>query len=282
MKKLFLAVVLLAVPAFAADSTTAPERVVREFASNTSTQDWWLGGGWSWSDGTLTHAPGAGGVAEQRVMPPLTVGRTYGIDFAHSGSSRGTVKISLGKASSLGYDWPGSFPVVLTVTDPNALLTLTPTNDYDGSISRIRVVELGDELVGENTWTLAQGWSQEGGALRHTAGESAGLTGAVSVVAGHAYRVYFGVSGASDAHPEWRGGTVSLGGSASGWFNRDGNYSFEIMAADDGPLVIDPVDAKAGNAWFDGAISRISVREIVTDPAPAASAPAAVTPPASN
>ena len=159
---------------------------------------------------------------------------------------------------------------MLTVTDPAALLTLTPTSDYDGSISHIRVVELGDELVGANTWAQTQGWSQDGGALRHTAAESAGLTGAVPVVAGHAYRVYFGVSGTSGAHPEWTGGTVSLGGNASGWFNRDGNYSFEIMATDDGPLVIDPVDAKSGSAWFDGAISRVSVREIVTDPAPSA------------
>ena len=283
-KKLLLAVMLLTVPAFAADSTTAPERVVREFAKNDSTQDWWLGGGWTWSDGTLTHWPGSGrAVAEQRIMPPLTPGRAYGINFALSGGTKGTVAVSLGKVSSPAYGWSGdTFPVALTVSDPDALLTFTPTSDYDGSISKIRVVELGDELVGENTWTLADGWSQEGGAFRHASGESASLTGAVAVVAGHTYRVYFGIAGASDDHPEWKGGTVSLGGTKSGWFTRAGNYSFEIVATDEGPLVIDPVDAKIGGAWFDGAISRISVREIVTDPVPTVPATAGLVTSAGN
>jgi hypothetical protein len=131
VKKLFVAAMLVAVPAAGADSTETAPRVVREFAVNQNVQDSWLGGGWSWTDGTLTHWPGSGtAVAEQRTMPPLTVGRTYGINFALSGSTKGTVMVSLGKSQSVPYGWTGdTFPDFITVTDPDSLLSFIPTDD---------------------------------------------------------------------------------------------------------------------------------------------------------
>ena len=190
-------------------------------------------------------------------MPPLTAGRTYGIDLGHDGSTKGSVTVSLGKSSSVGYVWRGTFPLALTVSDPDALLTLTPTNDYNGSISRIRVVELGDELAGETA--LTRDSSQEG--VAH-------LSNAVPVVAGHTYRVYFNVSEASDADPRSRRGTVAIGGQRSAAFSNVGNYSFDLAAIDDSPLTID-----LEGTWFDGVVTRVSVREIVTDPVPSEPAP---------
>jgi hypothetical protein len=263
MKKLFLATVLLAVPAFAADSAV-PRRIVREFVVNAGTENWWLTGGWSWSDGTLTHWSGSGkGIAEQRIMPALSVGHSYGIAFTHSGSSKGTVTISLGKASSIGYDWRGTFPVVLTVSDADALLTFTATDDYDGSISNIRVVELGEELVGKDALSTMPAPSQDGNA----APAVTTLSVALPVVAGHVYRVYFGVSDTAEADPASRHGSVSLGGWKS-TFPRSGNYSFDIVTTDDSPLAIN-----FEGDWFDGVVNRVSVRELVSDPVSADQAP---------
>lgn len=263
MKKVLLASLILSATVFAADPTTVPHRVVREFVVNTGVQDWWLGGGWSWTDGTLTHWPGSGtDKAELRAMPQLTVGRTYGVDFDHSGSSKGTVTFSMGKDSSPAYVWRGTFPFALTVTDPDALLTLTPSNDYDGSISHIRMVELGDELVSDSAWTLDEGWTRSGDAFKHESGVAAKLTSAVTLVSGRSYRIYFSVSGQLEEGANRKGGTISLGGQTARWFS-GANFSYDWVASNGSPLVIAPVDA---DGWFDGTISKVSVREIVTDP----------------
>ena len=190
-------------------------------------------------------------------MPPLTSGRSYAIKFNHSGSSKGTVTFSLGKSSSLGYDWRGTFPITLNVTDPDALLTLTPTNDYEGSISNIRIVELGDELIGPNTLAVTpESGSQEDSAKR------ARLTAAVPVLIGHTYRVYFGVAGTSKEVFEPKRGSVSFAGNSAP-FSVTGNHSFDMLAVDESPLIID-----IEGAWIDGLIDRVSVRELVSDPAP--------------
>jgi hypothetical protein len=264
MKKFFLVTLLLAVPTFGADSTPAPQRVVREFVVNNALQDWWLGGGWTWSDGTLTHWSGSGvAKVELLAMPPLTVGRTYGVYFNHSGSTKGTVMFSMGKDSSPAYTWRGTFPFALTVTDPDALLTLTPTSDYDGSISNIRMVELGDELVTGSTWTLDEGWTQDEDGFKHTSGAVASLTSNVSLIPGRSYRIYLSVSGVLE-ETDRKGGTVSLGGQTAHWFS-GANFSYDWVASNDSPLVITATD---GDGWFDGTIGKVSVREIVTDPVP--------------
>src|SRR5262245_43689474 len=188
MKRLFLAALLFASPALGADSAI-PQRAVREYVVNTTSADWWLTGGWTWNEGSIKHWSGSGsGAAELRTMPALTAGRTYAIDFTHSGTEKGHVAISLGKASPAVYDWKGTFPVIVTISDAEALLTFTASNDYEGSISNIRVVELGDELVGENTLTVARPSAADGGAST-----GARLTSAIAIIPGHTYRLYFGV-----------------------------------------------------------------------------------------
>src|SRR5262245_47568525 len=93
MKTFVLAALLLVAPALAANNTTT--YVVREFSHNASAGDWVLEGGWSWSDGVLTHAAGTGD-ARQAAMPPLTEGRTYRVELNLTNTTRGGVTVSLG------------------------------------------------------------------------------------------------------------------------------------------------------------------------------------------
>jgi len=256
MKKLFLATLMLATPVLGADSAI-PQRVVREFVVNTTSADWWLTGGWTWNEGAIKHWAGSGpGVAELRTMPPLKVGGTYAIDFTHSGTEKGKVAITLGKATPAEYDWKGTFPIILTVSDPDALLTFTAANEYEGSISNIRVVELGEELVGEHTLTVTQASAPD----RNPSG--ARLTGDMPIIPGHTYRVYFGVSESPDIPAEAKRGEVTLGGKKNG-FSLGANYRFDVTAINETPLVF-----QFAGEWFEGLVSRISVREIVSDPVP--------------
>ena len=257
MKTLVVAALLLSVPAFAADSTTAPLRAAREFVANNSSKDWWLGGGWSWNDGTLTHWSGSGEATAQQIkMPALTAGRSYGIYFTHSGSTTGSVTFSMGNDRSPAYSWGGTFPFTLTVTDPDALLTIIPTSDYDGSISNIRVVELGDELVSGETLTV----SRKSEDASPAASSPTKLTAAMPIVPRRIYRLYFGVSESPDIPDDAKRGAATLGGRQYG-FTHGTNYRFDVPALDDAPLVFE-----LEGDWFEGLVSRISVREILSDP----------------
>lgn len=149
MKNLALIAALLVVtPALAGQKPTSSGGVIREYAQNVSQDDWTLGLGWMWDHGTLTHfGGGSTDVAKSANMPALTPGKTYRINVIFSGRTSGTVTISLGQDSHPGYGRDGSYTLHATGSSADAPLTFTPTNDYDGSIIKISVVELGDEEV---------------------------------------------------------------------------------------------------------------------------------------
>jgi hypothetical protein len=262
---LLVAFLLSASTVFAANGGTT--YTVREFAKNASAQDWNLELGWSWTDGVLTHAPGiAADEATQAVMPVLTAGRLYRVDVTFAGRTKGSVTVGLGNAYDAWLGRDGSYSLFIWPNDPQGLLTFIATRDYDGVISKIRVVELGDELVTTMGWTVGQGWSQAGGKFRHAPGSSETLERTVGVQAGHTYRLYFNVHSLSNGYPNNAMGTVALAGDQPHPFNQNGNYAFDIRPTQDGGrLVFGFEDHRELTGVFDGTISLISVREITSD-----------------
>ena len=210
-------------------------------------------------------------------MPPLTPGRTYGINFALSGSTHGTRESVAGESLvsrlwldrryvSCRADRLRSRRVAHVHSDKRLRrLHLThPRRRVGRRARRAEYVRSHSGLVAGEQRLQACGWR-----IRQSGGRRAGgcRTHLPCVL-----RHLRGVGGSSGVeYPE----RSRSGATQSGWFTRGGNYSFDMVANDDGPLVIDPVDAVNGGAWFDGVVSRISVREIISDPVPTAPVPAA-------
>jgi hypothetical protein len=144
MKTLLAVLTLLSMTAYPVSSQQSSPPSSVDLVTNTSAADWQLQTGWTWSDGALTHSTGSGSGAAQLVtMPAMAEGREYRASFTVDGSTQGRIRMSLGGGA---FDRYGSdnatFEITLQVSDPNDLLTFTPTPDYDGTISSISVVEV--------------------------------------------------------------------------------------------------------------------------------------------
>ena len=263
---ILLAALFVATPAFAADSG----RMVRQYVSNGSTADWQFGGGWTWSDGVLTHYPGAQGVLSQTQVPTLKPGASYRLRVGFSGRTRGSVAIAFGATTFANHGQNGTFIFTPVAGSEGDTLSFNATQDYDGSLTLVDLVELGPELVDASAWQVPEGWVAQNGTFTDASGSPVQLERAVNVLPGHRYQVYFGVR-AGDADPSATSGALVIGQEKGGWFREQGswNYRFDVTAGDDGRVVFAP----SGNQTFNGAITGVSVREIVTD-APAPPAPA--------
>jgi len=278
MKKSLCAALLLAGASLTIATAARAQStfVVRDFVKNADPTDWTLDPGWMWNNGELTHLIGTRGVARQATMPPLTAGRMYRIDVTLTGCTQGSVTVALGAKSFSRYCKDGSFRLTPEVSDPTALLTLTPTPEFNGSVTRISVVELGNELLDKTAWSVPAGWMQQESDFMHNPSSALSLERVVGVVSGHIYRVFFGVTASPDPGDgtPTPTGRVSLGGTQQGWFYQKGNwnYSFDIVATTDDKLTFTPQDPAQRTALFDGTIRDFSVREITSDPAPPTSA----------
>lgn len=268
---LLAAVVAGAAVAVASGPPPGAGFAVREYAKNDDATDWMLQPGWTWQNGTLTHWPATSGPAQPAAMPPVTPGKTYRINVGFTGRTRGSVTVALGKTSYPGYGGDGGYTLCPVATDADARFTLTPTPDYDGSITRISVVELGDELIDKTGWTVPEGWSQHDGEFRHTPGAATTLWRAMNLVPGHSYQLTFNVNKAPDGPAGAGNGAVFLGFQRFGWFSHEGgwNFAFDFQAADDNRMAFVAQESPGAGAIFNGVIRNVSVREIVTDaPAP--------------
>lgn len=236
-------------------AVTNAANVVREFVRNDSADAWTLDYAWAWNDGVLTHYPSIGtGTAQQVSMPAFDRSKLYRINITFSNYLRGTVAISLGSHTFPGYGGSGSYTFRVSVADPNARLTLTPTLDYEGSIASVRIVELGDELAHD----AAPEWTPDG---KFTPSEGNDLTlERIAVVAGHTYQVTFAVAEATGSVP---GAKVGLG-RGERLFSHNGHYSVDVVADQNGRLMFSPIQH---DAVYDGAIGKVSVRELTSDAA---------------
>jgi hypothetical protein len=162
--------------------------------------------------------------------------------------------MSLGSHSFPGYGEDGTYTFRVNVTEPDARLAFAPTLDYEGAIASVRIVELGDELADDAVAT----WSSDG-TLQTAAGHQL-LIEQLPVVSGHTYQVTFEVDDATGAVP---GARVGLGQKEK-LFSHNGHYSMDVVADQNGRLVFAPRQA---DAIYDGAIGKVSVREITSDAA---------------
>lgn len=265
MKHLVLAAFLVGAAALSAagpdlvssSGLSSATAVVREFVRNDTADAWALGYDWLWTDGVLTHYPFMGtGTATQASMPAFAAGKLYRINVKFSNYLRGSVTLSLANNKFVGYGQDGAYTFRVTVTDPGARLTLTPTADYEGSIASIRVLELGDELVG----AAVAKWSPDG-TLASAEGHALEVK-QLGVLSGHTYQVTFAVSQSTENVP---GARVGLGQDER-LFSHNGTYSVDVVANQDGRLVFAPQQV---DQIYDGTIGQVSVREITSDPTPA-------------
>jgi hypothetical protein len=265
MKHLVLTALLVSVTALAVTGTASTSsdalqgttNVVRDFVRNDAAGAWAHSYSWQWSDGILSHYPSIDtGTAQQVAMPAFDPRKLYRINIKFSNYLRGSVSVSLGSHTFKGYGDNGAYTFRVAVTDPSARLTLTPTLDYEGSIASVRVVELGDELAA----TAIPDWSPDG---KFAPSEGNDLTlERLGVVSGHTYQVTFGVAEATGTVP---GAKVGLG-RGERLFSNNGHYSVDVVADQNGRLVFSPREL---DAVYDGAIGKVSVREITSDPVPA-------------
>lgn len=269
MKRFVLfSALLCAAPAFAADSPIA----VRQYVANRGTTDWQFGGGWGWSDGVLTHYPGATGVVEQVAPAPTEPGRHYRIRLTFSNHSRGSITVGFG-ATVATYRQDGTFFIDATAKTAADGLRLSATQDYDGSVSRLELVELGPELTDATKWTVPAGWSANAdGTFTDEAGSPVQLEQAIAAQPGHHYAVSFSIKAAAPAQDEKASvAKLNVSGTKGGWFYEQGtwNYLFDVIADADGRIGFQPT----GEGRFTGSVTNVSIREITSDaptPRPAA------------
>lgn len=228
---------------------------VLEFVRNHDASAWALDFAWTWDSGTLTHHPFIdSGAARQVAMPVFDPAKLYRLEISFSNYLRGSVTVSLGGQTFPGYGENGAYTFRTTVGQTDARLAFLPSLDYEGSISSISVVELGDELAD----AAVAAWSADG--TLEAAATHELVIDRLPVVSGRTYQVMFEVDDATGTMP---GARVDLGREAK-LFSRNGQYSMDVTADQGGRLVFEPRHA---SAIYDGAISKVSVREISSGPA---------------
>lgn len=236
-------------------SAASGTSVVRDYVSNGDATLWALGFAWTWNAGVLTHHPFIDtSTAGQVAMPAFDPAKLYRVNVTFTNHLRGSVTVSLGSQSFPGYGANGSFTFRTTVAERDALLSFSPTIDYEGSISSISVVELGDELAD----SAVAAWSADG--TLEAAPTHELVIDRLPVVSGHTYQVMFEVDDATGTMP---GAKVDMGREEK-LFSRNGQYSMDVTADQSGRLIFEPRHA---SAIYDGAINKISVREISSGPA---------------
>lgn len=267
-----LSALLLATPAFAADTPADP--TVREYVANTATTDWFFDGGWTFDNGVLTHYPGAAGKAQPIGQPALEPGKVYRLHYAFSGRTKGTVSVGIGNQKATYAPGNQVFTVRYVAASASDVFTITTSADFDGSVSNVSMVQLGADQSATASWNTVEGWSVANGELTHTAGNAGSLEAALSLQAGHTYELSFNV-GATDNAPLAGNGTVTLAGQNIGWFLQQGgwNFLFDFKAGADNTLAFVPTEASETAAGFNGVIRHLNIREITTDAPPAPPAP---------
>jgi hypothetical protein len=222
--------------------------------TNNDATAWALDFAWTWDAGVLTHHPFIDdGSAQQVSMPAFDPGKLYRINITFANHLRGSVTVALGSNSFPGYGENGSYTFRMSVPERDAKLAFAPTLDYEGSIASVRIVELGDELADDAVAT----WSPDGTLTTATTHEL--MIDRLPVVSGRTYQVTFEVDHATGALP---GAKIDLGQDEK-LFSRNGQYSVDVMADQNGRLVFAPRQA---DAIYDGSIGKVSVREITSAP----------------
>ena len=273
MKRFVLfSALLLATPAFAADTPVDP--VVREYIANTAATDWLLDGGWGYVDGVLTHYAGAKGTAQPIAPPTFEAGKTYRLRYRFSGRTQGTVTVGLG-SNTVTYSSNQAFSVRAVAASVADTFTITTSADFDGSITGISVVQLGDDQSASAAWNTADGWTVSGGELAHAAGTTASIDAPLALQVGHTYELSFNVAAPVEGATLSGNGTVTLAGQNIGWFSQTAgwNFNFDFKAGADNTLAFTPSEAADKGEGFNGIIRHLNIREITSD-APAPPAPA--------
>lgn len=262
MKHVILAALLVAAP-LAAQAQTPAGRSVRELVANTDVTNWQYGGGWTWADGVLTHYPGATGAVAQTLTTSTEAGRNYRVKMTFAGRTRGSVSVKFGGETYQGYGTDGTFYFLPAPAGPTTPLAFEATQDFDGSIKDVTVVELGPELVDAANWTVPEGWTATNGTFADETGSPVSLERAVAVEPGHVYRVYFGTNAPPTDNASAGTGSLIVGAGKDGWFHETGgwNYSFDVTADANGRIAFKP----SGAGTFTGSIRSVSVREVTTD-----------------
>lgn len=268
MKQFILfAALFVATPGFAADGS----RTVRQYVANTSTADWQFGGGWGWSDGVLTHYPGATGTVEQASPLATEPGRHYRIRLTLSNYSRGSITVGFGSSTAM-YRQDGTFFIEAVAKGATDGLRLSASQDYDGSVSRLAIVELGAELTDAAKWTVPAGWTAKDGAFTDETGSPIQLEQAITAIPGHHYAVSFSIKAAAPAPDEKASvAKLTVDGLKGGWFYEQGtwNYLFDVVADAEGRVGFQPT----GEGRFTGSVTNVKIREISSDAPAAAPAP---------
>lgn len=268
MKQFILfAALLVATPALAADGP----RTIRQYVANTSTADWQFGGGWGWSDGVLTHYAGATGAVEQASPLATEPGRRYRIRLTFSNYNRGTVTVGFG-ATTATYHQDGTFFIEATAKSSGDGLVLSASRDYDGSVSRLDIVELGAELTDAAKWTVPAGWTAKDGAFTDETGSPIQLEQSITATPGHHYAVSFSIKAAAPAPDEKASvAKLTVDGVKGGWFYEQGtwNYLFDVVADAAGRIGFQPT----GEGRFTGSVTNVKIREISSDESVSAPAP---------
>lgn len=99
-----------------------------------STAGWTVPGGWTESpDDAFTHSNG-GGTSALSHSASITSATKYQVSWTITGRTTGSVNVAVGGQTGFGQSGAGSFGPTTTST---AAFTVTPTNDFDGTISAL-------------------------------------------------------------------------------------------------------------------------------------------------
>lgn len=121
---------------------------------------WTLGAGWSAGTGKVTHTGGGGTATVAQVTAtanpndPILVGETYAVIAKVSGLTAGGVSVGLGTATGTSRTANGWFIELLTAT-VSGNPTLTPTNDFDGSVEFVYAIPATPKLKAGLVYPIA-------------------------------------------------------------------------------------------------------------------------------
>lgn len=125
----------------------------------TPASTWTAGTGWAFSgagvERTAVHTPGSTAALSQAAASQdyaIASGSSYRVRFTVSGRTAGSVRASLGTANGAVRSTNASFEETITAAT-NGDFALTPSTDFDGTISRLAVQPTAADVFGDNFWS---------------------------------------------------------------------------------------------------------------------------------
>ncbi len=176
----------------------------------------------------------------------LTVGKNYKVIISVSSVESGNVSVKLGGTSSTEYTSVGTYTFYGVCTN-NSNFKISPSNDFNGSIDNVSVVEVGQD------WVLGEAFLISNNKLICDGSQTANsfVTQSVGFISGKTYRLTFQASNITSGQAR-----INMAFTNGTWVNADGDYTFYVVASFGNLFQIQ------ANNDFTGSITNISVKEV--------------------